>query len=258
VFVAEALCFSILLRRYRKRFVPAPILNIFLFFHYAFWLLILWPRIGISMFRLYSPFALLLVFLLSGVVWLLYFRRSDADSIEATEYRKVGKWTYLATTFALEVGIFFWLPGGSTSVTHPKNMESLTIQMARGPCFGRCPSYTVTIHGNGSVKYVGDRYVKDRGPQVDRLRREQVVAVLQSLDHAQFPALEDRAFRWCFDSASVGVSVSADGNTKRVVSDSDCDGAKAGAQAHFVQAADEIDAILDAKRWVNCDGPCRE
>jgi Domain of unknown function (DUF6438) len=258
VFVAEVLCFSILLRRYQKRFFPALVLNIFLFFHYAFWLLILWPRIGISMFRLYSPFALLLVFLLSGLVWLLYFRRSDTDSIEATEYRKVGKWTYLTTTFALAVVIFVWLPGGSTSVTHPKNMESLTIQMSRGPCYGRCPSYTVTIHGNGSVEYVGDRNVKDRGPQVDRLTREQVVAVLQSLDRAQFPTLEDRAFRWCFDSASVGISVSADGSTKRVVSDSYCDGAKAGAQAHFVQAADEIDAILDAKRWVGCDGPCRE
>src|SRR5438034_10664804 len=107
-------------------------------------------------------------------------------------------------------------------------MESLTIQMSRGPCYGTCPSYTVTIHGSGSVEYVGGRFVKDRSPQVDRLGREQVIAVLQSLDRARFPALEDRAFTWCFDSASVGISVSADGSTKRVVSDSYCDGAKTG------------------------------
>jgi hypothetical protein len=258
VFVAEVLCFSILLSRYRRLFVSAPVLNTSLFLHYAFWLLVLWPKIGISMFRLYSPFALLFVFLLSGVVWLLYFRRSDTDSIAITKHRRAGRWTYFTTAFALAVLIFVWLPGGSTSVTHPKNMESLTIQMSRGPCYGRCPSYTVTIHGNGSVEYVGDRYVKDRAPQVDRLGREQVIAVLQSLDRAQFPVLEDRAFRWCFDSASVGISVSADGRTKQVISDSYCDGAKAGAQAHFVQAANEIDAILDAKRWVGCDGPCRE
>jgi hypothetical protein len=258
VFVAEILFFGILLRRYRRRLVPAMVLNIFLFLHYPFWLLVLWPRIGISMFRLYSPFALLLVFLLSGVIWLLHFRRPDTDSIATPGYRRAGSWTYVTTAFALAVLIFVWWPGGSTSVTQPKNMESVTIQMSRGPCRGRCPSYTVTIHGNGSVEYVGDRFVKDRGPRVDPLEREQVTAVLQSLDRAQFPILEDRAFRWCFDSASVGISVSADGNTKRVVSDSYCDGAKAGAQARFVQAADEIDRILDSKRWVACEDLCHE
>ena len=210
------------------------------------------------MFRLYSPFALLLVFPLSGVVWLLYFRIPDTDSIATTVYRRAGRWTYFTAAFALAVLLFLWLPSGRTSVTHPKNMESLTIQMSRGPCYGTCPSYTVTIHGSGSVEYVGGRFVKDRSPQVDRLGREQVIAVLQSLDRARFPALEDRAFTWCFDSASVGISVSADGSTKRVVSDSYCDGAKTGAQAQFVQAAHEIDAILDSKRWVSCDGPCRE
>src|SRR6266702_4064775 len=192
---------------------------------------------------------------LSGVVWLLYFRMPDTDSIATTVYRRAGRWTYFTAAFALAVLLFLWLPNGRTSVTHPKNMDSLTIQMSRGPCYGTCPSYTVTIHGSGSVEYVGGRYVKDRGPQVDRLGREQVIAVLQSLDGARFPALEDRAFTWCFDSASVGISVSADGSTKRVVSDSYCDGAKTGAQAQFVQAAHEIDAILDSKRWVSCDGP---
>ncbi|PYT96669.1 MAG: hypothetical protein DMG38_22940 [Acidobacteria bacterium] len=259
VLVAEVLSFGILLRGYRGRFIPALVLNTFLFLHYAFWLFVLWPRIGISGFRLYSPFALLLVFLLSGVVWLLYFRLPDTDAIATTESKRAGRWAYFTAAFFLAVLIFVWLPtSGSTSVTHPKNIESLRIQMSRGPCYGRCPSYTVTIHGNGSIEYVGERYVKTRGLQVGRLGREQVLAVLRSLDRAQFPALEDRAFTWCFDSASVGISVSADGSTKRVVSDSYCDGAKAGAQAKFVRAADEIDAILDAKRWLSCDGPCRE
>ena len=112
------------------------------------------------------------------------------------------------------------------------------------------------VDGALGAQHVAQAVSQDE--QVDRLGREQVIAVLQSLDRARFPALEDRAFTWCFDSASVGISVSADGSTKRVVSDSYCDGAKTGAQAQFVQAAHEIDAILDSKRWVSCDGPCRE
>jgi hypothetical protein len=135
----------------------------------------------------------------------------DDDAIETTEQRKAERWSYFAAACgAVAALVFVWLPSRKTSVP-PKNMESLTIQMSRGPCRGRCPSYTITIYGTGSVEYVGERYVKERGPQTARLGREQVIAVLQSLDGAQFLAREDRAFTWCFDSASVGISVSAEG-----------------------------------------------
>jgi hypothetical protein len=159
---------------------------------------------------------------------------------------------------ALAILLFAWLPSRPTSLTHLKDMESLTIQMSRGPCRGRCPAYTLTIHGNGSVDYVGYRFVNDRDPQTGAISREQVMTVIQRLDSAHFLTLEDRAFSWCFDSGSVAISVSADGRTKRVVSDSHCTGAKAGAQAQFVQATREIDAIVNSKRWVECKGHCQE
>jgi hypothetical protein len=120
-------------------------------------------------------------------------------------------------------------------------------------CYSYVSKLTLNWTSDSLPDYVGDRYVKNRGPEVDRIEREQVIAVVQSLDRARFSSLEDRAFRWCF----VGISVSADGSTKRVVSDSYCDRAKAGTQSKFVQAAKEIDVILDTKRWVSCDGPCR-
>lgn len=139
----------------------------------------------------------------------------------------------------------------------PKYVGGAAALFATPACYSYVSKLTLNWTSDSLPDYVGDRYVKNRGPEVDRIEREQVIAVMQSLDRARFSSLEDRAFRWCFDSASVGISVSADGSTKRVVSDSYCDGAKAETQSKFVQAAKEIDVILDTKRWVSCDGPCR-
>lgn len=73
---------------------------------------------------------------------------------------------------------------------------------------------------------------------------------------AHFWSLEDRAFAWCFDSDSVSITVSMDGETKRVVSDGGCIGAKSGLQARFVQSAAEIDSMVGSDKGVSCSGPC--
>ena len=258
LFVVEIFCLGIFRGVYRKRSIPAWTLNFLLFLHYGIWCIFLWTPIGVSMFKLYSPYVLLLAFPLSGIIWLFYCKGSDTGSIGLTEHRRTEVWTYLAAISATSALVLVWLPRTETSLTHPKSMESLTIQMSRGPCYGTCPVYTIAIHGNGLVEYAGGRFVKDRGQETSAIGREQIIAVLQSLERAHFSTLEDRAFTWCFDSPSVAISVSLDGRTKHVVSDRGCIGAKSGVQAQFVRATDEIDAMVDSNRWVSCDTRCQE
>jgi|SRR5208282_1988462 len=258
IFLMEFLCLGISAMIFSTRTIPVWILSIVLFIHYAFWLPVLWPRLGFYSSRLYIPNVLFLVFPASGIVWLVCSRMPYANSADMNNQKGVGRWIYVTAIFVLAVLLFAWLPSRPKSLTHLKNMESLTIQMSRGACYGRCPIYSITIHGNGSVDYAGYRYVDDRGPQTSAISREQVMTIIRGLDSAHFLTLEDRAFQWCFDSGSVAVSVSVDGKTKRVVSDDDCMGAKAGLQAQFVQTTREIDAVVGSKRWVECRGRCRE
>lgn len=157
---------------------------------------------------------------------------------------------------ATAVLLYLWLPKKGYQFAHPKDMNSLTIQMARGPCYGSCPSYTITIYGSGLVEFVGTRHVKVQGSQKSAISQEQVIQLLQSLDRARFSSLEDRAFAWCFDSGSVSIFVSVDGETKRVVSDDSCTGSKSGLQAQFVRTAAQIDTMVGSDKWVSCDGPC--
>jgi hypothetical protein len=37
--------------------------------------------------------------------------------------------------------------------------DSTVISLVRGPCFGKCPEYTVAIYGSGRVEFDGRRYV---------------------------------------------------------------------------------------------------
>jgi hypothetical protein len=115
------------------------------------------------------------------------------------------------------------------------------------------------LHGSGLVEYFGDRHVRVRGYQTATVSREQISQILRDLDRLRFFTIEDRAFRWCFDTPSVGVSVFIDGKTKRVVSDAACTGAESGIQARFVQVAREIDTVTGSDRWVECDyGACQK
>jgi hypothetical protein len=221
-----------------------------------FWVLVLLPEVRISLYSLYAPYLLLLIFPLSGIVWLRYVKTSDLHSAEAGGGGRFGKWTVVTAIVAIAALFFVWHPLDGRSLTRANDIESLRIQLSRGPCRGRCPSYTITIHGDGKLEYVGDRNVRVPGTRAGKLNSEQITEVLKSLDRAHFLALEDRAFSWCFDTGSVSISVSMDGKTKRVVSDDSCTRAKSGLQAQFVKSAAETDAIVGSNRWISCDGPC--
>jgi hypothetical protein len=120
------------------------------------------------------------------------------------------------------------------------------VELSRGPCYGLCPTYSVRVHGSGTVEYTGDlREEGDKPPAA--VSTQQVTTILQKLESVGFFGIEDSAFAWCFDTPRIAVLVSVDGVTHRVSSDASCTGAESGTQARFVQVANEIDRIIGPK-----------
>ena len=59
--------------------------------------------------------------------------------------------------------------------------DSEIIQLQRYPCYGNCPSYVVTIHGDGRVEYVGLDNVKLKGKHEGLISRDAIKAILAKM-----------------------------------------------------------------------------
>lgn len=70
-------------------------------------------------------------------------------------------------------------------------MKFQAIAMERGPCFGTCPVYRVTIWGNGSVEWVGNKHVKEEGWRTWSIPQEKIDALEKAIRKARFSDLND-------------------------------------------------------------------
>lgn len=266
--LVKALCgelvgFVILALTARRRPIPSWTAGILLVFHFGFWCYIVLAVAPISE----APVAAALVYLLPSLLWLLPSVTAawlafvtpmapDAPIVDGRRRAAIG--IVIPSLIGVVMLLVIWLPARGYSLTEPKDLKTAVITFSRGPCYGMCPSYSVTIHGDGSVEYVGGRFAR-RDRQTGNTGAEAFTKILRELDDAHFSTLEDRAFSWCFDTSSVSVTVSLDGRTKRVSSDASCTGPKGGLQERFVRAAEDIDTIVDSERWARCeDGRCRK
>jgi hypothetical protein len=62
----------------------------------------------------------------------------------------------------------------------------LAVKLERTQCFGMCPSYTVTIHGDGKVTWHGDKYVATVGDAIGRTDPAQLEQLVRAIDQARF------------------------------------------------------------------------
>lgn len=257
VLAAECLVTIVVTRAASVRSVLKWLLSALWLLHFTFWVPVLWstlpqwqdfgPSWGDyfgSYFGVVAPRALLIGWVLLAIIWALRLRRREPTVLEAGVRGRASN--LLLGTTAAAMCLFLWLPRPVRRVAHPLHRDSVMVELSRAPCYGSCPTYSVRVHGNGSVAYTGDlRDERDKPPVA--LSTEQVTTILQKLESVGFFGIEDSAFEWCFDTPRIALLVSVDGVTHRVSSDASCTGAEAGTQARFVQVANEIDRIIGPK-----------
>lgn len=82
-------------------------------------------------------------------------------------------------------------PAGAPTESLPP-LDDVVIHMERAPCFGTCPVYSVTIHGNGEVVYQGERFVAVTGEQRRQIPEEKVRELLAKIEEVGFFEMKDR------------------------------------------------------------------
>lgn len=65
-------------------------------------------------------------------------------------------------------------------------LEQLTkrVEMTKGPCYGRCPVYTLRIYDNGIATYKGERHTERLGLYIKQLPMEEVTAIFNKFSEA--------------------------------------------------------------------------
>jgi len=70
--------------------------------------------------------------------------------------------------------------------------ESIFITMERTPCFGKCPSYKITIFNTGNVVYEGLQFAEKQGKYKKKLTKSQLSEIGVQLELINLFELKDK------------------------------------------------------------------
>ena len=70
------------------------------------------------------------------------------------------------------------------------------IEMRKGPCYGRCPVYTLRVYEKGIVTYEGERFTDRLGIYIKRIPEEQYFELLETFQKVN---LWQKDIYYCFD-----------------------------------------------------------
>ena len=139
----------------------------------------------------------------------------------------------------------------SAGTSRPLRTPTL-VTLERRPCYGTCPTYMISIDGDGSVVFDGRANVDSARRVVSRVNPDSVPALVRLFEARNFFALPDRyaygvpgCEPYYFDASIVITSLSIGGRTKRVEHDQGC----SGAPASLTMLENRIDEISQSWRW---------
>jgi len=134
------------------------------------------------------------------------------------------------------------------------NPSDIAVRLSRGPCFGRCPIYSVAIDSGGSVTFTGERFVAAIGEHhgtadpaaLAALRALLADADVRKLDGDYTPA-DKRCGQYATDMPMVRMEVVEGGRRRQIDHYTGCD----AAPESLTRLAKAIDAAAGSQRWID-------
>lgn len=126
-------------------------------------------------------------------------------------------------------------------------LEEVVLELARSGCFGTCPAYKVTVHGDGHVEYVGSGFTDVQGTVSYRIPREQVQQLVESVRSADLWSLRETYDAPITDNPTYQLRLKF-GNQVHCISD--YVGAMVGIPHAVTEFEDELDLASGARDLV--------
>ena len=142
-------------------------------------------------------------------------------------------------------------PSDSTAIDQPHPPDQVAgatpiATLERTGCYGECPVYRLTVSSDGSVVYVGTRWVKVLGRQQYKLTDAQLSELQSAFEHATFMQMRDYDRVENTDDDWAHVSYRRGSIVKRVRHYHGDNSAPAALSA----LEDEFDRIVDSGRFI--------
>lgn len=127
-------------------------------------------------------------------------------------------------------------------------LDTFRIRLARGPCFGDCPSYAAEIRGDGQVTYIGGEFVDVAGQHAYRVPVESVRALMEQVRRADFwSALPEYRAR-INHSPTIDLKVDFGGQSHTVT---DYAGRAVGMPRAVTDLQLAVDELARTHHWIN-------
>jgi ankyrin repeat protein len=130
------------------------------------------------------------------------------------------------------------------------NLAGVVMTLSRSGCFGTCPSYSVEIHGDGTVLYAGDSFVVFTGEHRNYLSPEKVSEILDAFKRADYFSLKDEYSYQVTDCPTYTTTFRMDQVSKSV---RDYVGAEAGMPQAVTDLENTFDRVAGTMKWIKGD-----
>jgi hypothetical protein len=150
--------------------------------------------------------------------------------------------------------VFLPILTGSRAQLAMQARESV-VTLERTTCFGTCPSYKLTILGDGTVNFEGREFVRIKGKAQSKIDPASVESLVKEFNDIDYFALEDEYITIknadgsetsVTDLPTTITTFTFAGKQKKVID-------YIGAPKRLVELEDDIDKVVNSKRWVSID-----
>lgn len=151
--------------------------------------------------------------------------------------------------FLLLIATGFILLAATCRPLTTKDLDELEprIKMSKGPCFGSCPVYTLTIYEGGVVAYEGQRYTDKVGLYTKLMETNAYRELIKTFEDADMWSFQNAYKAQIPDMATVSITYYKEGESKTVKG-------KDGRPAKIEELQKILTQIADSGGWEQQSG----
>jgi hypothetical protein len=128
----------------------------------------------------------------------------------------------------------------------PTDIQNVVITLKRSACFGICPTYNLTIYGNGTVIYEGTTNVNMTGIQISNITEDNLRLLISEFKKIDYFSLNETeiAGHVVYDAPMFTTSLTINGKIKTIKH------YETAVPKQLTDLENKIDEIVTSSQWI--------